>query len=71
MVGKKKGASWLRLGTRKLEGGSAHKDRSQKGLGALNSEQMAKRTVHQRPWVPLLVRGVSFQNVPINTFSWH
>lgn len=68
---KKKGLPWLRLGTRKLESGSAHKDQSQRGLGALNSEQMAKRIVHQRPWVLLLVRGVSFQNVPINTFSWH
>ena len=48
MIGKK-GVSWLRLGTRKLEGGRAHQDRSQRGLGALNSEQMAKRTVHQRP----------------------
>lgn len=53
MVGKKKkknkGLPWLRLGTRKLESGSARKDQSQRGLGALNSEQMAKRTVHQSP----------------------
>lgn len=59
---------WVQLGIREPQSSSAHQYQSQTELGALSSEQMAQKTVHTDPQVPLLVRGLSSPSVPIDTF---
>lgn len=58
------------VNSRKPESSSVLKDQSQTGLGALSLEQMAVKSVHQRPLGTAASQRGSFQSVPINTFSW-